>query len=223
MPAAPARELPALDRPPGARQDGPMSIAASAHSPPGIRAEAPAFAPGPFIVAAAIALGVWLLNASFGWRMASLFGVGAAAGVVLYHAAFGFTSAWRVFIADGRGEGLRAQMLMLAITCAAFFPLLGAGRGLRHPPERTRCSRWACRCWPGRSCSASACSSAAAAHRARSSPSAAATPGWSMTLFFFVVGSLLGTAHVALLVVAADLSAADLAGAAVRTGGGARA
>ena len=34
---------------------------------------------------------------------------GAALGLVLYHAAFGFTSAWRVFIADRRGEGLRAQ------------------------------------------------------------------------------------------------------------------
>ena len=75
----------------------------------------------------AIALGAWLLNASFGWRIAALFVVGAAAGVVLYHAAFGFTSAWRVFIADGRGAGLRAQMLMLAVTCAVFFPLLAAG------------------------------------------------------------------------------------------------
>ena len=73
-------------------------------------------------------LGAWLLNASFGWRMAALFVVGAAAGVVLYHAAFGFTSAWRIFIADGRGAGLRAQMLMLAVTCAAFFPLLARAR-----------------------------------------------------------------------------------------------
>jgi uncharacterized membrane protein YedE/YeeE len=67
--------------------------------------------------------------------------VGTTAGVVLYHAAFGFTSAWRVFIADGRGEGLRAQMLMLAITCAVFFPLLAQGEafgmklyGLVQPP-----------------------------------------------------------------------------------------
>jgi uncharacterized protein len=107
-----------------------MSIAASASTPSataGLRAETRSFAPGPLIVAAGIALGAWLLNASFGWRMAALFGVGTAAGVVLYHAAFGFTSAWRVFIADGRGEGLRAQMLMLAITCAVFFPLLAAG------------------------------------------------------------------------------------------------
>ncbi len=47
--------------------------------------------------------------------------------MVLYHAAFGFTSSWRVFISDRRGAGLRAQMLMLAITCAVFFPLIAAG------------------------------------------------------------------------------------------------
>jgi uncharacterized membrane protein YedE/YeeE len=46
---------------------------------------------------------------------------------VLYHAAFGFTSAWRRAITAGRGDGLRAQMLMLALTCAVFFPLLGQG------------------------------------------------------------------------------------------------
>lgn len=53
--------------------------------------------------------------------------VGALLGVSLYHAAFGFTSAWRVFISDGRGAGLRAQMLMLAVGVALFFPALAAG------------------------------------------------------------------------------------------------
>ena len=84
--------------------------------------------PGPAaITAAAIALGAWYLNAVISWRQAALFIVGAFAGVVLYHAAFGFTSAWRVFISDRRGGGLRAQMVMLAITCAVFFPLLAQG------------------------------------------------------------------------------------------------
>ncbi len=72
-------------------------------------------------------LGAWYLNAAISWRQAALFLVGAGAGVVLYHAAFGFTSSWRVFISDRRGAGLRAQMLMLAITCAVFFPLLASG------------------------------------------------------------------------------------------------
>jgi uncharacterized membrane protein YedE/YeeE len=67
------------------------------------------------------------LRANQGGRQAALFLVGVLAGVVLYHAAFGFTSAWRVFIVERRGAGLRAQMLMLAVTCVVFFPMLAAG------------------------------------------------------------------------------------------------
>ncbi|MCC6987859.1 MAG: YeeE/YedE family protein [Acidobacteria bacterium] len=90
-------------------------------------------APGPFLAAAAIALAAWFLLSAHGWRLAALFLVGTTAGLVLYQAAFGFTSAWRVFIADGRGEGLRAQMLMLALTCAVFFPLLAQGAAFGTP------------------------------------------------------------------------------------------
>ncbi|MCC6992479.1 MAG: YeeE/YedE family protein [Acidobacteria bacterium] len=97
--------------------------------------------PWPAAVALVIAAAAWMLHTTFGWRMGALFGVGTAAGLVLYHAAFGFTSAWRVLIADGRGEGVRAQMLLLALTCAVFFPLLAQGQafgvpltGLVQPP-----------------------------------------------------------------------------------------
>src|SRR5215204_641129 len=87
-----------------------------------------ALVPGPaMITAIVIVLAAGYLNAVISWRQAALFLVGAAAGVVLYHAAFGFTSAWRVFISDRRGAGLRAQMVMLAITCAVFFPIVAAG------------------------------------------------------------------------------------------------
>src|ERR671913_467580 len=87
-----------------------------------------ALVPGPAAVTAmVIALAAWYLYAAISWRQAALFLVGTAAGVVLYHAAFGFTSSWRVFISDRRGAGLRAQMLMLAVTCAIFFPLLASG------------------------------------------------------------------------------------------------
>src|SRR4051812_37520960 len=89
----------------------------------------PAFNLGPVTVAAAlILLGATYLAAAFTWRQGALFLVGAGAGIVLYHAAFGFTSSWRAMIADRRGEGLRAQMLMLALTCAAFFPILAHGK-----------------------------------------------------------------------------------------------
>ncbi len=57
-----------------------------------------------------IALGDVYLARTVGGRQAALYLVGALLGMSLYHAAFGFTSAWRGFIADGRGAGLRAQM-----------------------------------------------------------------------------------------------------------------
>ncbi len=93
-----------------------------------LTAERPVLEPGPIgLASSALVVGAAYLGAAFGWRQAALFLVGGGAGVVLYHAAFGFTSAWRVFIADGRGAGLRAQMLMLAVTCLVFFPALGSG------------------------------------------------------------------------------------------------
>src|SRR5438132_615895 len=90
--------------------------------------ERPSFNTAPAAIAAAlIALGAIYLNAAVSGRQALLFLVGAGAGVVLYHAAFGFTSSWREFLLEGRGAGIRAQMLMLALTCLVFFPVLGIG------------------------------------------------------------------------------------------------
>src|SRR5438105_4566776 len=89
----------------------------------------PALNPGPAAVGLfTIAAAALYLNAAVSGRQALLFLVGAAAGVVLYHAAFGFTASWRTFIVDRRGAGIRAQMLMLALTCLVFFPALGAGQ-----------------------------------------------------------------------------------------------
>lgn len=59
--------------------------------------------------------------------------VGLALGLALYQATFGFTSAFRVFLSDGQGAGLRAQLIMLAIACTLFFPALAAGDLLGHP------------------------------------------------------------------------------------------
>ena len=90
-------------------------------------------AAGSSLAAGAIVLTALYLQAVFNWRQASLFLVGVLAGVVLYHAAFGFTTSWRVFISDRRGAGLRAQMVMLALTCAVFYPLLAAGSFFGQP------------------------------------------------------------------------------------------
>jgi uncharacterized membrane protein YedE/YeeE len=80
-----------------------------------------------------IVVGAWYLARNVGGRLAALYVVGALLGVSLYHAAFGFTSAWRVFIADGRGAGLRAQMIMLAVGVALFFPALAGGSLFGNP------------------------------------------------------------------------------------------
>lgn len=76
---------------------------------------------------AVIVVGLALLAVQVSARQSLLFLIGVGAGLVLYHAAFGFTSSWRELIAHGRGGGLRAQMLMLAVTTAVFVPLIAQG------------------------------------------------------------------------------------------------
>jgi len=51
---------------------------------------------------ALLVLGAVFLHNLVGMRQVLLLVVGAALGLTLYHAAFGFTSAWRVFINDRR-------------------------------------------------------------------------------------------------------------------------
>jgi len=101
-----------------------MSLSASPAEP---RAGLPSLgAPG---IGALIVLvaGTLALGAAYGPAQGALFLVGGALGISLYHAAFGFTSAWRVFIAEGRGRGLRVQMLLLALAVILFFPFLASG------------------------------------------------------------------------------------------------
>lgn len=71
--------------------------------------------------------GAFYLIESVSIKQGTLWLVGALLGVTLYHSAFGFTHAWRAFIADRRGDGLRAQMLMLAFGVMLFFPFLAQG------------------------------------------------------------------------------------------------
>jgi uncharacterized membrane protein YedE/YeeE len=82
---------------------------------------------------ALLAAGALALANAYSWRQGALFLLGGALGLVLYHALFGFTSAWRVFIANGRGAGLRAQMLMLAVAVLLFFPALAGGNLFGEP------------------------------------------------------------------------------------------
>lgn len=83
---------------------------------------------GSIVASALLALVIYLyLSSSYGWRQGALFIVGLSAGIILYHAAFGFTAAWREVIKTGRGAGLRAQMIMLGLTVLIFTPLIAQG------------------------------------------------------------------------------------------------
>jgi uncharacterized protein len=93
------------------------------------RAETPVVA----VALAALIVGAAWLGSVYGWRQGALFLLGSGLGFALYHAAFGFTSAFRVLVADGRGAGLRAQMAMLAIAVLLFFPALAHGSLFGQP------------------------------------------------------------------------------------------
>jgi len=51
--------------------------------------------------------------------------IGVGLGITLMHAAFGFSGSWRLFIRERNGKGIRAQLLLLALTSLLFFPILG--------------------------------------------------------------------------------------------------
>ena len=82
------------------------------------------------VVGAALTLlagGTALILQNVHGTQALLYVVGGALGLVLYQANFGFASAWRRFVVDRRGHGLRAHMLLLALTSLLFLPHLADG------------------------------------------------------------------------------------------------
>ena len=151
--------------------------------------------PGPAaITEMAIVLAAWYLSAVISWRQAALFIVGAFAGVVLYHAAFGFTSSWRVFISDRRGAGLRAQMLMLALTCAVFFPLLASG-SLFGQPLRGSVSPIGVGVAAGAFIFGLGMQLGGGCASGTLFSVGGGSTRMVITLFFFIIGSVIGTAH----------------------------
>ncbi|MGX1308666.1 putative membrane protein YedE/YeeE [Amorphus suaedae] len=90
---------------------------------------------GPAVLAALAALCLIAVAGALagGWRLAAAAAIGGAAGVALYHAAFGFASSWRFVVRDRRGEGVRAQALMIVATAAVSFPLLAYGTAVGLP------------------------------------------------------------------------------------------
>ncbi len=61
------------------------------------------------------------------WRQGALFIIAALLGVSLYHAAFGFTSAYRKLFLGRDVAGVTAQLVMLAVAMVLFAPVLAQG------------------------------------------------------------------------------------------------
>jgi hypothetical protein len=74
--------------------------------------------------AAALAVISGLAANIAGWRIGVGGLLGGLGGFALYHASFGFSSAWRNFISTRRGAGLRAQFLLIGLIILVSFPLI---------------------------------------------------------------------------------------------------
>jgi uncharacterized membrane protein YedE/YeeE len=86
----------------------------------------------PATITALLLLGagaLWLAINSGQWKFGALFVIGGALGVALYHAAFGFTAAYRnAFVRRDMG-GVKAQILMVALAVILFAPIMAGGAG----------------------------------------------------------------------------------------------
>ena len=99
-----------------------VSLSPPKYLPPVTIDRSPATVAGLFLIAGFAA--IWQL---VDLRQATLFLIGAGLGAALYHGSFGFTGGWRRFVVERRGRAIRAQMLMIAVTAVAMIPLLAAG------------------------------------------------------------------------------------------------
>ncbi len=80
----------------------------------------------------ALIAGTALLG-SDSWRHGTLLLIGGLLGLSLYHAAFGFTSAYRNAIVRRDISGITAQVLMIGFAMLLFAPFLAAGEALGRP------------------------------------------------------------------------------------------
>jgi len=87
---------------------------------------------------AALAGAVVLLGGAFALGLGNahagvLFALGGLLGIVLYHAGFGFASAYRRAIAERDVSAVRAQVIMLGLAMLLFAPVLGQGEAFGRP------------------------------------------------------------------------------------------
>jgi len=99
-----------------------ISYAAPKYLPAAVVDRAPALVAGGALLA-----GFLVIAQLIDLRQAALFLTGSLLGAALYHGSFGFTGGWRRLAVERRGRGVRAQMLMIGVAAVAMMPLLAAG------------------------------------------------------------------------------------------------
>lgn len=112
--------MPTYTEPERAVDPAPRSLPPAPQAPPAQRGVALV---GGVLAAVLLA---YTLN-SQGLPQAALLLLGLGLGFALFHARFGFTSAWRQLVAVGQGRALRAHTVLLAATAILFAPFLAAG------------------------------------------------------------------------------------------------
>lgn len=99
-----------------------LSLSAPQQLPPAVADRAPLYVAAGFLIVGFFAL-VQLVDL----RQGGLFLIGGALGVALYHGSFGFTGGWKRMVVEKRGRGMRAQMLAIGVAAIAMIPLVSAG------------------------------------------------------------------------------------------------
>lgn len=79
------------------------------------------------VAGAGLVLGFVAIASLIHLRQAVLFSIGGLLGITLYHASFGFTGGWRRMAVERRGRPMRAQLLMIAVAATVMIPLLSMG------------------------------------------------------------------------------------------------
>ena len=109
------------------------SLARSAAALPASNAAGSAPQRAVIVVASLVALALAGTLAGIGPRLAVLLAIGIGCGATLYHAAFGFTSAYRRLLVARETSGVEAQLLMLATATLLFAPALASGTAFGMP------------------------------------------------------------------------------------------
>ncbi|PZE19671.1 YeeE/YedE family protein [Paenibacillus xerothermodurans] len=69
-------------------------------------------------------LGFFFLADTVSYTQGTLYLIAGVLGLALYHAHYGFTSSFRSFLLEGRGVGIRSQMIMFMLANLLFLPQL---------------------------------------------------------------------------------------------------